>query len=111
MEAISREMTVSSKVSSFMPPTLAQPGSTSPRRARAAGAALDVPGLQRVVRGMVSDVARRHDEDHVLRDVRGVVSDALEVAGYQDQIQRRLNGGRILQHVGEQLPENLGFEI
>ena len=33
----------------------------------------------------VTDVLRRHHEDHVLRDVRGVVADAFEVARHEDQ--------------------------
>ena len=56
-------------------------------------------------------VPRGHHEDHVLGDVRRVIADALEVAGHQDEIERRLDGRRILQHVGQQLPEDLRTAI
>src|SRR5207247_786203 len=58
--------------------------------------------------GVVADVLRQDHEDHVFGDVRGVVADPLEVAGDQNQVQRRFDRGRILQHVGEELSENLG---
>ena len=41
---------------------------------------------------VVPDVARRDDEDDVLGDVGGVVADAFEMAGDQDQVERRLDG-------------------
>ena len=58
----------------------------------------------------MSHVPRRDDEDDVLGDVGRVVTDALEMAGHQDQVQRRLDGGRILQHASEQFPEDLRLE-
>ena len=51
--------------------------------------------------GVVADVARRHDEDHVLGDVGRVVADALQVAGDEDEIEGGLDGRGILQHVGQ----------
>ena len=56
------------------------------------------------------DVAGRDHEDHVLGDVGGVVADAFEVAGDEDQVQRRLDLVRILEHVGEQFPEDLRLQ-
>ncbi len=41
---------------------------------------------------MVPDVAGGHHEDHVLRNIGGVIADALEVPGNQDQIQGGLDG-------------------
>ena len=42
--------------------------------------------------GVVADVAGRHHEDDVFGDVGGVVADALEMAGNQDEIERGLDG-------------------
>ena len=59
---------------------------------------------------MVADVLGEDHEDHILRHVGGVVADPLEVTRYQDQIERRFDRRRILQHVGEQLTKNLGLQ-
>ena len=40
------------------------------------------------VQGWVADVAAGYEVDHVFGDVGGVVADALQVAGYKDQIDR-----------------------
>ena len=58
----------------------------------------------------VPDIARRHHEDDVLGDVGGVIADALEMPRDEDEIERGLDGGRILQHEGEELPEDLRLE-
>src|ERR1700752_4984248 len=60
--------------------------------------------------GVMAHVPGRDDEDDVLGDVRGVVADALEVARHENQIERRLDRRRVLQHVGEQLAEDLRLE-
>src|SRR6185436_15851294 len=60
--------------------------------------------------GVVADVARRHHEDDVLGDIGRVVANPLEVPGNQDEVQRRLNRAGVLQHVGEELTENLRLE-
>src|SRR5712691_12211892 len=61
-------------------------------------------------RRVVADVFGRHHEDDVFRDVRRMIADALQVAGNENQIERRLDGRGILQHVGEELPEDLRFQ-
>ena len=53
------------------------------------------------------DVPRLDDEDDVLGDIGGVVADALEVAGDQNQVDGGLDRPRIAQHVGQQLAKNL----
>src|SRR2546426_12455547 len=75
--------------------------------ARAAGAAGPAGAAFRRV---VADVFGRHHEDDVFRDVRRMIADALQVAGNENQIERRLDGRGILQHVGEELPEDLRFQ-
>ena len=59
---------------------------------------------------LMADVARGHHEDDVLGNVRGMVADAFEMARDEDQIERRLDGGRVLQHIGEQLAEDLRLQ-
>jgi len=59
------------------------------------------------MRRRVPHVERGHHEDHVFRNVRRVVADALQVAGYENQVERRFDGCRILQHVGQELAEHL----
>ena len=59
---------------------------------------------------MVADVERRYHEDDVFRDVGRMVADALEMPGDQDQVERRFNRGRILQHVVQKLAENLRLQ-
>src|SRR5712691_7627770 len=61
-------------------------------------------------RRVVADVFGRHHENDVFRDVRRMIADALQVAGNENQIERRLDGRGILQHVGEELPEDLRFQ-
>src|SRR5205085_3344984 len=51
-------------------------------------------GSAEIVR-VVADVARGNHEDDVLGDVGGVVADAFEVAGDENQIQRGLNRVRV----------------
>src|ERR671913_1598920 len=58
----------------------------------------------------VAHVARRHHEDDVLGDVGGVIAYALEVSRDQDEVQRRFDGGGVLKHEREQLPEHLRFQ-
>ena len=59
---------------------------------------------------MVPHVERRNHEDDVLGDVRGVVTEALQVAGNQDQVQRATHRGRIRDHVALEFVENLALE-
>src|SRR5690606_32928937 len=56
-------------------------------------------------------VAGRDHEDHVLRDVGGVVADALEVARNQHQVERRLDGLALAGHVFEQRLEDLRLQL
>src|SRR5262249_10594425 len=58
----------------------------------------------------VADVARLHQEDHVLRDVGGVVGDALQVAADQDGGGGGLDGGGGGHHVGQQDAEGRVLE-
>ena len=59
---------------------------------------------------MVANVFRRYHEDDVFGDVGRVVADPLEMAGDQDQIERRLDGRRILQHISQQLAKDLRLQ-
>src|SRR5262245_21159730 len=59
---------------------------------------------------VVANVAGRDDEDDVFGDVRRVIAYPLEVARDQDQIERRFDGGGILEHIGEKLAEYLRLE-
>src|ERR1700693_687930 len=40
--------------------------------------------------------------DHILGDVRGMIGDAFEILGYQDQLKRGKHDGRVAHHVAEQ---------
>src|SRR6266571_4434210 len=73
---------------------------TSPfhRPSRAGLAAID---------GGVADVLALDEVDDVLGDVGGVVADALEVLGDEDQFERGKDDAGIAHHVGEQFTENL----
>src|SRR6185295_13791057 len=51
---------------------------------------------------VVAHVLGQDHEDDILGDVGRVIADSLEVAGDEDQIERRLNRGRILQHEVEE---------
>src|SRR5688572_3783410 len=62
------------------------------------------------VRGMVADVFGRDHENDVFGDVGGVVADAFEVAGDENEVQRRLDRRRRLEHVGQQLAEDLRLQ-
>src|SRR4051812_49177087 len=64
----------------------------------------------RVVARVMADVAGGHDENDVFRDVRRMVADALEMPRDEDQIEGGLDGRRVLEHVRQQLPEDLGLE-
>src|SRR5579863_1857655 len=63
-----------------------------------------------VDRGM-AHVASRDHVDHVFGDVRGVVGDAFEIFGHQDEFKRGKYHGRIAHHVAEQLAEDLVTEL
>ena len=58
----------------------------------------------------MAHVLRRHHEDHVLGDIRGVVADPLEMPGDQDEIESRLDRRGVVQHVGQQLSKHLRLE-
>jgi hypothetical protein len=51
-----------------------------------------------------------HHEDDVLGDVRCVIANPLEMSRNEDQVERRLDGALILQHVREQIAEDLGLQ-
>jgi len=55
----------------------------------------------------VADVLALDEVDDVFGDVGGVVADALEILGDEDQFERGKNDAGIAHHVGEQFPENL----
>ena len=59
----------------------------------------------------MSDVSRRHHEDHVFGDVRRVVPDPLEMARDEDEIETGLDRHRILEHVGQELAEDLRLVV
>src|SRR5262245_46877567 len=59
---------------------------------------------------MVPYVLRRDHEDDVLGDIRRMIADPLKVARDEDEIERRLDGRRILQHIGEEFPKDLTLE-
>src|SRR3977135_3525471 len=59
------------------------------------------------VDGGVADVLALDDIDDVFGDVGGVVADALEVFGDEDQFERGKNDAGIAHHVGKQFTENL----
>ena len=61
-------------------------------------------------RQMVTHVERRHHEDHVFGDVRRMIANPLEMARDQDQVERRLDRALILEHVREQIAEDLCFQ-
>src|SRR5262249_7429108 len=54
----------------------------------------------------MSDVARVDDEDDVLGNVRGVVSDALEVSRNENEVDTGLDRLWIAEHVGQQFPKD-----
>jgi hypothetical protein len=55
----------------------------------------------------VADVLALHDVDDVFGDVGGVVADALEVFGDEDQLKRGEDDAGVAHHVGEQFAEDL----
>src|SRR5713226_10772263 len=59
------------------------------------------------VDGGVADVLALDQVDDVLSDVGGVVADALEVLGDEDQFERGKDDAGIAHHVGKQFTENL----
>src|SRR5258708_24680024 len=59
------------------------------------------------VDGGVADVLGLDEVDDVLGYVGGVVADALEVFGDEDQFERGKDDAGIAHHVGEQFKENL----
>src|SRR6266571_5484825 len=73
---------------------------TSPfhRPSRAGLAAVD---------GGVADVLALDEVDDVLGDVGGVVADALEVLGDEDQFERGKDDTGIAHHIGKQFTKNL----
>ena len=58
----------------------------------------------------MADVAAGYEIDYVFGDVGGVVADALEVARHENQIERRLDRARILEHERQQLTKDLGLQ-
>jgi hypothetical protein len=66
--------------------------------------------LSAAVEGGVADVAAGDEVDYVFGDVDGVVADAFEVLGDEDQFEGGENDGGIFHHVGEQFAEELVAE-
>ena len=64
------------------------------------------PGLA-AVDSRVADVLALDDIDYVFGDVGGVVADALEVLGDEDQLEGGEDDAGITHHVGEELAEDL----
>src|SRR6267154_1419113 len=56
---------------------------------------------------VVADVLALDEVDDVFGDVGGVVADALEIFGDEDQFERGKDDAGITHHVGEQFTENL----
>src|SRR5204862_4620233 len=63
--------------------------------------------LLAAVDGGVADVLALDQVDDVLGDVGGVVADALEIFGDEDQFEGGKDDAGIAHHVGEQFTENL----
>ncbi len=63
------------------------------------------------LRLLVPDVASHDEEDHLLGDVRRVVGDPLEVAGDEQEPRRHADRGRRIDHVGEQVAEELVVKL
>jgi hypothetical protein len=59
----------------------------------------------------VADVLALDDVDDVFGDVGGVVANAFEIFGYQDQFKGWEYDARVSHHVGEQLAEDLVAEV
>src|SRR5687768_15311768 len=64
---------------------------------------------RRLVLGMVADVLAEHHEDRVLGDVGGVVGDALQVAGDQDEAQGPLDRRGVRLHELHELVEGVAL--
>src|SRR5436309_10684010 len=56
---------------------------------------------------VVADVLALDEVDDVFGDVGGVVADALEVFGDEDQFERGKDDAGIAHHIGKQFTENL----
>src|SRR4029079_2211082 len=86
-------------------------GSSSTTRIR-----LMCPGLLSADHGLdhphriVANVGSLDDVDDLLREVLGMVADALDRLGDEDQVDARRDRPRILHHEGDQLPEQ-AFEF
>src|SRR6266550_5028299 len=63
------------------------------------------------VGGRMANVASGDHVDHVFGDVGGVVSDAFQVLGHQDQLEGGVHDRRIAHHIGQQFAENLVAEL
>ena len=59
------------------------------------------------IESRMADVAAGHKINNILGDVRGVVADALEVLGHENQLKSRKNDSGIFHHVGKQLAKEL----
>jgi hypothetical protein len=64
-------------------------------------------GLSTAVEGGVADVAPGDEVDYVFGNVDGVVADAFEILGDENQFEGGEDDGGILHHVSEQLAEEL----
>ena len=63
------------------------------------------------VDGGVADVLALHEVDNVLGDVGGMVADALEVLGHEDQLKRGKDHARIAHHIGQQFTKNIWSRV
>ncbi len=63
------------------------------------------------IHGGMADVAALDDVNDVFGDVCGVVADALEIFGDENQFEGGKDHAGITHHVGKQLPENLVAEM
>src|SRR5271169_2299647 len=59
------------------------------------------------IEGRVADVAAGYEIDYVFGDVGGVVADAFQIFGYEDQLEGGEDLGAVFHHVGQQLAEEL----
>src|SRR5262249_29948395 len=65
------------------------------------------PAFDGMCQAPVADITRFDDEDDVLCNVRGVIADALEMAGNQNQVDGRLDSPSVREHERQELPHDL----
>ncbi len=80
-----------------------------PRRRRHQGAQARLPMLP-AVEGRVADVAACYEIDYVFGYVCGVVADAFEILGDEDQLEGGEDLSAVFHHVGQEFAEELVAE-